>query len=351
MTDKWWTGLVGNVTMGSSEQISWPQITNHIHNVVGLYILVAGVSGSLSNMTLLTIHMRIRDKLMDPTGVLLCNFLLMNLGMSILQFPFSASSSFAGTWLYGDTGCQLYAALGFFFGIGVVIGLGLMILEGFLIVYGLASLPRTNQQSFLMIGISWMFLLSFVIPPYLDIFGRFGLEPSGTACTIDYWHGNFRNYNYYVLYLTIMAYVIPITTMLVLFLKSVAQIQEKEASKRWSVTFTQHQVAMIKVFGLLFLIQISCWTPYAVLCLWTTILPPETLNVYYTLLPSICCKLCPILNALVIWWNVPRVTAGFFYLKRGRKGRMPQELFDHRLEMNKKTSEELEKEALAPGSG
>ena len=140
---------------------------------------------------------------------------------------------------------------------------------------------------------------------------------------------------------------------LVLFLKSVAQIQEKEASKRWSVTFTQHQVAMIKVFGLLFLIQISCWTPYAILCLWTTILPPETLNVYYTLLPSICCKLCPILNALVIWWNVPRyflkyssikrwwkltqfltvfrVTAGFFYLKRGRKGRMPQELFDHRL--------------------
>ena len=160
MTDKWWTGLVGNATMGSSEQISWPQITNHIHNVVGLYILVAGcqivklqitilkyqrdypqfivmfgfvfllgrkkwiywvcsilgVSGSLSNMTLLTIHMRIRDKLMDPTGkkwcqwirlkclqwsgVLLCNFLLMNLGMSILQFPFSASSSFAGSWVF-----------------------------------------------------------------------------------------------------------------------------------------------------------------------------------------------------------------------------------------------------------
>ena len=77
---------------------------------------------------------------------------------------------------------------------------------------------------------------------------------------------------------------------LVLFLKSVSQIQEKEATARWSVSFTEHQAAMTKVCGLLFLVQISCWTPYAVLCLWTTILPPETLNVYYTLLPSITCK-------------------------------------------------------------
>ena len=115
-----------------------------------------------------------------------------------------------------------------------------------------------------------------------------------------------------------------------MFLRSVHQIQDKEATRRWSVTFTEHQAAMTKVCGLLFLVQISCWTPYAVLCLWTTVLPPETLNVYYTLLPSICCKLSPVLNAMVIWWNVPRITAGFFYLKRGRKGRMPSELFDYR---------------------
>ena len=43
--------------------------------------------------------------------------------------------------------------------------------------------------------------------------GRFGLEPGGTSCTIDYWHGNFRNYNYFVLFLVIFAYIIPITAM------------------------------------------------------------------------------------------------------------------------------------------
>ena len=77
---------------------------------------------------------------------------------------------------------------------------------------------------------------------------------------------------------------------LVLFLRSVKQIQEKEATQRWSITFTEHQAAITKTCGLLFLVQISCWTPWAVLCLWTIILPPETLNIYYTLLPAICCK-------------------------------------------------------------
>jgi len=322
-----------------------------VHFVTGLYIFISGLAGSLSNMTLLGIHMKIRDKLVDPTGVLLCNFLLMNLGMSILQFPFSASSSFAGSWLYGDYGCQLYGAAGFFFGIGVVISMGLIILEGFLIISGMAPFPRTNQHSFILIIISWIFLLFFIIPPYMDIFGRFGLEPCGTACTIDYWHGNYRNYNYFVLYLTVFAYMLPITGMLILFLKSVKQIQEKEATQRWSITFTEHQAAMTKTCGLLFLVQISCWTPWAVLCLWTIILPPETLNIYYTLLPAVACKMAPVLNAMVVWWNVPRVTAGYFYLKRGGRGPKPHQLFDYRLEMDQSPVEENEKEALAPGSG
>ena len=77
---------------------------------------------------------------------------------------------------------------------------------------------------------------------------------------------------------------------LVMFLKSVQRIQTAEATKRWSVTFTEHQTAVTKVSGLLFLVQVGCWTPYAVLCLWTIILPPESLNVHYTLLPSVCCK-------------------------------------------------------------
>ena len=40
------------------------------------------------------------------------------------------------SWLYGDFGCQLYAAAGFFFGIGVIFSLGLIILDGYIVIFG-----------------------------------------------------------------------------------------------------------------------------------------------------------------------------------------------------------------------
>merc|ERR1719336_2798723 len=109
----------------STDLETWPgePPDNTVHTLIGLYILLAGISGSVSNMSLMVVHLKLWDKLMDPTGLLIFNFLLHNFGMSILQFPFSSSSSFATRWLYGYTGCQLYAAVGFFFGIGVIISL------------------------------------------------------------------------------------------------------------------------------------------------------------------------------------------------------------------------------------
>jgi hypothetical protein len=30
-------------------------------------------------------------------------------------------------------------------------------------------------------------------------------------------------------------------------------------------------------------VQIVCWTPFAILCIWTTIFNADTLNIYFTL--------------------------------------------------------------------
>ena len=115
---------------------------------------------------------------------------------------------------------------------------------------------------------------------------------------IDLWHPNYNSYmiivGIYHNILSVETYNNCLSRRLAIFLKSVSQIQEKESHARWSITFTEHQAAVTKVCGLLFLVQISCWTPYSVLCLWTTILPPETLNVYFTLIPSIACKVSKI---------------------------------------------------------
>ena len=73
--------------------------------------------------------------------------------------------------------------------------------------------PRQRTYSLVLIISTWLLVLVFVVPPLMDIFGRYGLEPSGTSCTIDYWHGNFRNYHNYVIFLVIFAYMLPICIM------------------------------------------------------------------------------------------------------------------------------------------
>ena len=61
-------------------------------------------------------------------------------------------------------------------------------------------------------------------------------------------------------------------------------------------------------------------------------------------------QLAPVMNAMIVWWNIPRVAAAYFYLKNGERGPLPQELFDYMVEMDKE-QEQGEKESLTPGVG
>ena len=67
----------------------------------------------------------------------LCRLLIIRRPVSI-QFEDPTIIQLISTrWLYGETGCQLYGAAGFFIGIGIIISLGLIIAEGFTIIYGM----------------------------------------------------------------------------------------------------------------------------------------------------------------------------------------------------------------------
>ena len=125
------------------------------------------------------------------------------------------------SWLYGDFGCQLYAAVGFYFGIGVIFSLGLIILDSYVLTFSkslfcliyiftfcklhnspylvqnwpicLDPRPRFLKKSeinasrnemkyfgyfkyfkkvWFWIALSWHILLVFTLPPLMDIFGR-----------------------------------------------------------------------------------------------------------------------------------------------------------------------------------
>ena len=70
---------------------------------------------------------------------------------------------------------------------------------------------------FFLIFVQWQLVLLLTGPPMFGLAGRFTYEPSGTACTLDYWHGAFRNYIPYISFLTTFGFCVPMTLAYVLY--------------------------------------------------------------------------------------------------------------------------------------
>merc|ERR1712029_588450 len=108
---------------------TFEELPYYIHVFGGIFISVLFLLGCSVCFGLIWVHKTLSRYLIDPSGLLLINFLVANLMVVALQIPFSATSSFLGQWIFGDIGCQLYAAVGFVSGISSIFSLFLLVLE------------------------------------------------------------------------------------------------------------------------------------------------------------------------------------------------------------------------------
>ena len=145
---------------------------------------------------LIWVHKTLSRYLIDPSGLLLINFLVANLMVVALQIPFSATSSFLGQWIFGDIGCQLYAAVGFVSGISSIFSLFLLVLEFYFYTEKTRLSSTYFQRSakdrgFLhlkWIFAQWILALLLTGPPLMGTLGTvFENHPKMS-------HMNFRNF-------------------------------------------------------------------------------------------------------------------------------------------------------------
>ena len=68
-----------------------------------------------------------------------------------------------------------------------------------------------NQGYFYLklIGLQWLICIWLTGPPMMEVLGRMGMEPSGTSCTIDYWHGDFKRFKAYMIILLNFGFIVP----------------------------------------------------------------------------------------------------------------------------------------------
>ena len=67
----------------------------------------------------------------------------------------------------------------------------------------------------------WSAVFLYTCPPLFNVGVRYGLEPLGISCTIDYWHPDMNSgFALYIGILIIFAYSIPIAIMIACMLKT-----------------------------------------------------------------------------------------------------------------------------------
>ena len=278
---------------------TFEELPYYIHVFVGIFISVLLLLGCLVCFGLLWVHKTLSRYLIDPSGLLLINFLVANLASVTLQVPFSATSSFFGKWIFGGIGCQMYAAIGFVSGISSIFSLFLLVLEFYLytektrlsLTYFQKSAKDRGFLHLKWIFGQWIVALLLTGPPLMGTLGRMHVSPFGTMCTIDYWHGNFKNYRAYMTVLMINGFFTPFMVMSGVYFRGLQNLVKHERSRSPLSKFEhKHIVGMAKLCAIGFVNVIFAWSPFFLLCLYTLIAGAHDLSVFATLIPPMVAK-------------------------------------------------------------
>lgn len=277
-------------------------------------------------MGLIYLHKKLARYLVDPSGIFIMNFLITNLLLVVLLVPFSASSSFFGRWIFGDFGCQMYAGLGFILGLASIFSAQLLVFDFYMHTikcdYSVRYFKLTSRNrgalNIKLICIQWVISMLLTVPPMFALLGRMHQEPSGTMCTIDYWHGNFKNYRLYVVMLMAVTGTL-IISMLTLYFKCLKALKDYDVSTSiLSDVLLNHILGMAKLSGLGFVVITFAWGPVTLLCFYSLLAGAKDLNIYMTMIPPIMAKFAPLMNSTAVIFTMPRISAAFHWWKNSQ---------------------------------
>ncbi|XP_042908074.1 visual pigment-like receptor peropsin [Parasteatoda tepidariorum] len=249
--------------------------------------------------------------LITPTSLLLINLAVSDLGLILLGFPFSSSSSFHGRWLFGEGGCQWYAFMGFLFGSAHIGTLALLALDRYLIACRISLRSKLNYRRYCqMLAAVWGYAFFWAAMPLFG-WGRYGLEPSITTCTID-WQHNDSSYKSFLLVYFVLGFMVPLTIITVCYCAIARRVRKNTATRQRGVIHDQwsNERSITSMSFVLIIAFVLAWSPYAVLCLWTIFAPPETVPPILTLIPPLFAKASTVFNPFIYFLSNPRLRKG-----------------------------------------
>ncbi|XP_040927343.1 opsin 7, group member d [Betta splendens] len=224
------------------------------------------------NCVLLLVAHHKRSSL-KPAEFFIINLSISDLGMTLSLFPLAIPSAFSHRWLFGEVTCQLYAMCGVLFGLCSLTNLTALSLVCCLkVCFPQHGNRFSSSHARVLVAAVWCYASVFAAGP-LARWGRYGPEPYGTACCID-WHAPNRELlaRSYIVCLFVFCYALPGA---VIFLSYAFILLTVRGSRQAVQQHVSPQTKAANAHALIVKLSVAvcigflgAWTPYAAVAMW-----------------------------------------------------------------------------------
>ncbi|XP_040015979.2 opsin 8, group member b [Gasterosteus aculeatus] len=270
----------------------------------GCYLLFVAVFSIVGNLLVLVMAVK-RSSRMKPPELLSVNLAVTDLGAAVTMYPLAVASAWRHRWLGGDATCVYYAVAGFFFGLASIMSLTGLAIVRFIVSLNLQS-PNEKiswRKVKLLCACTWLYALAWAAFPFLG-WGRYGPEPYGLSCSLAWGQMKHEGFSFVVsmfsLNLVLPCVIIAGCYFGIAFKLYFTYRKSNNNSNRLPNVVRRHR-RLLAIAVLISLGFVVCWSPYAVVSLWSIFhdsgsIPPEV-----SLLPCMFAKSSTVYNPLIYY--------------------------------------------------
>nr|QWV42628.1 ultraviolet sensitive opsin 1 [Mordella albosuturalis] len=297
--------------------LKYPEPEASMHFLLGLVYIAFFFMSILGNGVVLWIFSTAKSlrtaSNMFVVNLAICDFVMM------LKSPIFLYNTFYRGFATGFTGCQIFALMGSFSGIGAGMTNACIAYDRYTTITRPFDGKVTRTKALIMILFVWLYTIPWCIMPLLEVWGKFAPEGFLTTCTFDYLTNTFDNH-LFVGAIFFCSYCIPMSMIIFFYSQIVSKVfsHEKalrEQAKKMNVESLrsnqnqQSQSAELRIakaaITICFLF-VASWTPYAAVALIGAFGNQAVLTPGVTMIPACCCKLVACIDPYVYAISHPR---------------------------------------------
>ncbi|XP_031722080.1 opsin 8, group member b [Anarrhichthys ocellatus] len=270
----------------------------------GCYLLFVAVFSIIGNLLVLIMAVK-RSSRMKPPELLSLNLAVTDLGAAVTMYPLAVASAWRHRWLGGDAICIYYAMAGFFFGIASIMSLTGLAIVRFIVSLNLHS-PNEKvgwKKVKMLCLLTWLYALVWAVFPFMG-WGRYGPEPFGLSCSLAWGQMKHEGFSFVISMFSfnlILPCVIIVCCYFGIAFKLYFTYRKSSNNSNQIPNIVKRHRRLLVIAVVISLGFIVCWSPYAIVSMWSILQDSSSIPPEVSLLPCLFAKSSTVYNPLIYY--------------------------------------------------